>query len=916
MSGFSNVFRSTFVFCAVMLATGSICSCTNGEQAGPSADQGHMDIVSTGLTRSVSDNTQIYLFDGQGADRGEFRQRIFSISRTVDDKLSIPVPYGTWDLTLVSTNDDNELDISQPIAGTSRTGQKMYELKPINGVLYSAPELITAEVSGQVINPGQTHQASTIYSRNVALVQFVIEDASSLDSGGEHQISVGNIPTTIDWDGRLLPNATYPTTSTMRMLGEFEVLSTNGVQHTNTVSFLVPAHKGTAAADTTKCQLDVMVSLDMQSGGRYETSLPVKVPLVPRANEILQVKLMLNAELNIVSDILPWHEETYADDLANPYSELQVSKGRSTFPNRDTILVSSNSGLPEIEVGADWLRASFIDSRRLVITADATTYTGTGRDSWVDLTVNNFTKRIGVRQEHVGSGTLTASPPLVWISPNTPSRVKGFSLQTGGALPVSWRIANHSSTSYIYNVSPISGTGTMQINMLGKFHTNDADKYRVYGNDTLRIYNVETLETLRVPVANCFMQSDNIYVSPPKGAGRTDTTTYSSAIEIFGGDGRFTVDPVNKSPWILSAECVENHDPDTYGDAPYILEIRTQREPNDEERTGYIWVAHELDPAYKIMVPVLQEFYTETLPFDFFVIKFTWAANDVDIAVEITNPEMNVPFANVPYNPSYVGGRLPHKALGFGLSDFVGLDGRISPNPATNGPFMHEFDNPSNFFFYGGDALDAEGETVFFKAPLITPPSPKEDFSGMPRYIKIDIWAIWYGNTPASNPLGVTISTYNGGYMYKPRMDNPFNNSFPPGATKIYATNFYNIDHVGIPLPTALESQILGPEGWKYVNGPASDEAVIRKVGVLNKSGMFMEADFRNNYQHVATVTYDRYKRRAMIPNSDWYLDDYTGPIVVPLKAEIVTEESLRAKEEALRLRKAEKMRYLTGQTE
>lgn len=79
------------------------------------------------MTRASADiinNTQVYLFDGDGAAAGQFRQKVPDVTYAAD-RLTMPVAAGTWDITLVSADRDINSELVQPVRGQGRSSLKM-----------------------------------------------------------------------------------------------------------------------------------------------------------------------------------------------------------------------------------------------------------------------------------------------------------------------------------------------------------------------------------------------------------------------------------------------------------------------------------------------------------------------------------------------------------------------------------------------------------------------------------------------------------------------------------------------------------------------------------------------------------------------------------------------------------------------
>jgi len=236
--------------------------------------------------------------------------------------------------------------------------------------------------------------------------------------------------------------------------------------------------------------------------------------------------------------------------------------------------------------------------------------------------------------------------------------------------------------------------------------------------------------------------------------------------------------------------------------------------------------------------------------------NYTVIPNDMD---GTGNP---VPFVN----ERYLDGGSYHRAVGYNVRQAVTLNGKSGSNAQTS------VSDLSTLMIWGGDATQGQGETVFFKAPLISPEDPRNDDQNLPRYITLDAYAIWWSGT-ANSPVKLSVYTYQGGTMVKTSGDNL---TPPVGYTGqlIYHTNFYNV-----PLGTDPGDLLNGAASYALLNPPSS---LVSKDLVVPRQATGRVAYFRNpttGFTRLATITYDRYKRSATVT---WHAAEYTGPIDVP----------------------------------
>ncbi|MGL5785952.1 MAG: BACON domain-containing protein, partial [Bacteroidales bacterium] len=169
-----------------------------------------------------------------------------------------------------------------------------------------------------------------------------------------------------------------------------------------------------------------------------------------------------------------------------------------------------------------------------------------------------------------------------------------------------------------------------------------------------------------------------------------------------------------------------------WSNASQILTMTTDREPNDEPRTGFLTFRHRECPDYVVTANVYQDIIVTIPPFDYFVVKFTWINNDVDIAAEFARNSITSEGSS---NSSY-----DKQPVGWSFARSVSYNGR-------------------QLLQWGGDATGGQGETVFFNAPVL------EGDANSPRKIDLDVYATWYTSGRAPDRMNFTMTAYKGGTM-------------------------------------------------------------------------------------------------------------------------------------------------------
>ncbi|EYA46474.1 putative exported protein [Bacteroides fragilis str. 3719 T6] len=702
-------------------------ACTDDRES-PGGTNGNPSLVFR-MTRASADiinNTQVYLFDGDGATAGQFRQKVPDVTYAAD-RLTMPVAAGTWDITLVSADGDVNSGLVQPVRGQARSSLKMWETRSAGGSLPSMPELRTAYITGQQVIAGQDNVASetALLSRNVALVKVVIADAGGLDINGTHTMKLTNVPTTLNWEGGLYPNKNNPTVSAEPMTGTFTIHNNTamaGHQYSDTLRFIVPAHKGTdylnaLPTDTTTSHLKLSVDLASEGGTRFEKT-DVVIPRVPRVNGILLVRIFLGGKLDVSTEILNWQDTQLEADLSQ--TQLYTDKASVGMAFKDTIHVNTNAREYTVEKApeATWITSvKKLDGNAVEITADLDSYVDNHpRTSYITIKANNVTKKIPVTQRP-DRGTIKVSEHKLIFCPKVHEKRSVEVKSIGG----DWIFLGSSpkATSDIQN--GVKGNTTVNFTRTSTIKPDDFDT--CYGDGQIVVKNKTTLDTDTISLVNCYIHMDDgvINAVAPTGTAQTAVTN-SQDVTVFGGSRNILFD--SWESWI--------HNDLSWNPSTQVLTMTTDREPSDEARDGSLIFHHADCSDYQVTAKVHQDVIVTIPAFNFFVVKFTWVNNDVDIAVEFSGNDVS---GNGNNNSSY--DKYP---VGWSFTNSVRY-------------------NNQELLRWGGDATGGQGETAFFNAPVL------EGDVNSPRKIKLDVYATWYTPGRAPDKMTFTMSAYKGGTM-------------------------------------------------------------------------------------------------------------------------------------------------------
>ena len=639
----------------------------------------------------------------------------------------MPVAAGTWDITLVSADGDVNSGLIQPVRGQARSSLKMWETRSVGGSLPSMPELRTAYITGQQVIAGQDNVASetALLSRNVALVKVVIADAGGLDINGTHTMKLTNVPTTLNWEGGLYPNKNNPTVSAEPMTGTFTIHNNTamaGHQYSDTLRFIVPAHKGTdylnaLPTDTTTSHLKLSVDLASEGGTRFEKT-DVVIPRVPRVNGILLVRIFLGGKLDVSTEILNWQDTQLEADLSQ--TQLYTDKASVGMAFKDTIHVNTNAREYTVEKApeATWITSvKKLDGNAVEITADLDSYVDNHpRTSYITIKANNVTKKIPVTQRP-DRGTIKVSEHKLIFCPKVHEKRSVEVKSIGG----DWIFLGSSpkATSDIQN--GVKGNTTVNFTRTSTIKPDDFDT--CYGDGQIVVKNKTTLDTDTISLVNCYIHMDDgvINAVAPTGTAQTAVTN-SQDVTVFGGSRNILFD--SWESWI--------HNDLSWNPSTQVLTMTTDREPSDEARDGSLIFHHADCSDYQVTAKVHQDVIVTIPAFDFFVVKFTWVNNDVDIAVEFSGNDVS---GNGNNNSSY--DKYP---VGWSFTNSVRY-------------------NNQELLRWGGDATGGQGETAFFNAPVL------EGDVNSPRKIKLDVYATWFTPGRAPDKMTFTMSAYKGGTM-------------------------------------------------------------------------------------------------------------------------------------------------------
>lgn len=249
---------------------------------------------------------EIYVFNGQVPKLDFFHHKVLEVTRT-PDFLKMKMPQGNWNAVILSCNEANiHAHITKPEFNIVKSEMPMWVTQPINGILPEIPQIRTALVDGLVISENITQNASAVLERNVAKVRIVLKDGVGFRTDGSHTFSLKKVPTTLSWSGSLYPNKDTPTASAHPMTKSVRLFSSQleGHQQSDTIDFIIPAHKSLNANDTTTHKIVLGMKLETLGSTIFEKE--VTIATVPKNNKVLLLNLTAKGGVEVSVDVEDW----------------------------------------------------------------------------------------------------------------------------------------------------------------------------------------------------------------------------------------------------------------------------------------------------------------------------------------------------------------------------------------------------------------------------------------------------------------------------------------------------------------------------------------------------------------------------------------------------------------------------------
>lgn len=307
--------KYTFWFLTLLLC---LCSCGDDavieDYVSVDASLPQIDVV-LNTSNVASNNSEIYVFNGQEPKLDYYHHKVLNVVRT-PEYLKMKMPEGKWNAVIVGCNESNIHPLlMMPEFSAPKAQIPMWVTQPVNNLLPEVPQIRTALVNGLVIKEDRVENAIASLDRNVAKVRVVLKDGVGFKVGGEHRFLLKKVPTSLSWDGSLHPNKTNPTVSTLPMSKAVKlfVASEAGHQKSDTIDFIIPAHKSLNVNDTTTHKIVLGMKLTTIGSTIFEKDVVINT--VPKNNKVLLVNLTAKGGVEVSVDVADWTTVSSSDNL-------------------------------------------------------------------------------------------------------------------------------------------------------------------------------------------------------------------------------------------------------------------------------------------------------------------------------------------------------------------------------------------------------------------------------------------------------------------------------------------------------------------------------------------------------------------------------------------------------------------------
>lgn len=251
---------------------------------------------------NLVDNALLYAFNTSK----QFQYKLLNVNKT-ENKLSTSMTVGNWNLVLLSSDSDIENSITRPSFNGAMSTSKMWET-PLNSsgdFLTQPPEELryASFLNTDIVSNTITYIRNAKLNRCVGKIRVILNHSGFGDIPAGQSVTdyieLQDVPTTLSWESKFLPNATTPTVSAkpLRSYLKFDVTG-----KADTINFIVPAHMATDATDVTTHKVKMKISM-MLGGNPFTGKGVVTIPFYPEPNQIVDVNLTFRGEPDALLDV-------------------------------------------------------------------------------------------------------------------------------------------------------------------------------------------------------------------------------------------------------------------------------------------------------------------------------------------------------------------------------------------------------------------------------------------------------------------------------------------------------------------------------------------------------------------------------------------------------------------------------------
>lgn len=324
--------KTVAIITAVIIIPAVMTSCLRESSQGEEQEN-NVSLNTRAVPPGMMNNAALYVFDNAGTYIG----KQFNVTKT-GDVISTYMPVATWNIGLI-TGEDVDITADPQFSTPPKSGGNLqspmwktatYTDAAISKeLLNEVPEILYVPLRNVTINPNVTtyiDENRARLLRNVCKVQFVLRSHEGFDNmvaETKHLnafIDLLNVPTTISWEGKYLPDRNTPDVAKdasnnpvpIRKYLNFKNVA--GTMRADTVNFIIPAHRADGDGGTTH-KLKFQISMPIGGNPFYGKSVtPINISASPQTNEVIGVAITKfsgepGTELDIKVTVRDWYGE-------------------------------------------------------------------------------------------------------------------------------------------------------------------------------------------------------------------------------------------------------------------------------------------------------------------------------------------------------------------------------------------------------------------------------------------------------------------------------------------------------------------------------------------------------------------------------------------------------------------------------